>query len=370
MEPIRVGIIGVTPGQDYKTGGWANIAHLPALQALPYYEIKALSSRTRRSAEHTAEKFGVSYVFSTSSELIQCSEIDLVVITVKVPDHFKLVTEAIEAGKHVHCEWPLANGLAEAQQLVEVANRQGLRCGVGLQGRGSPAIRYVRDLIAKEAIGQVLSSSMIGSGMNWGPGMPERNAYTLDKTQGATLLSIAGGHALDAHAYCLGEFETLTATSGLLRKTVYFPLEDKVHTASAEDQWAISGTLQSGAIASVHYRGGIVSGNNFYWEINGTQGDLRLSCDFGNLQVFQLKLEAAFDGSPLAPLEIPSHYYLAPRLEDPVFNVAQIYALYAQDRHNGTNECPDFNNALLRHQMLDAIERSARHGTRERYIAI
>src|SRR5438552_4231883 len=83
---LGVGIIGVSPVR-----GWATTAHIPALQALPNYEITALSAHSADSARAAGEKFGISDVFSDHEQLVTRAEIDLVVVTVKVPHHRELV---------------------------------------------------------------------------------------------------------------------------------------------------------------------------------------------------------------------------------------------------------------------------------------
>jgi len=76
---------------------------------------------------------------------------------VKVPDHYVPVMAAIEAGKHVYCEWPLGRNTDEAARMLTAAERKGVRHAVGLQGQVSPAIDYMKDLIADGYIGRVVS---------------------------------------------------------------------------------------------------------------------------------------------------------------------------------------------------------------------
>jgi predicted dehydrogenase len=363
---IGVGIIGVTPAENPANAGWANVAHIPALRALPEYDIRAVCSRTRASAEATARALGVPSVFDDPHELAACPDVDVVAVTVRVPGHLPLVEAAIGAGKRVYCEWPLGNGLAEAERMAAMARARNLHCAVGVQARVAPAIRYVRDLIAQGYVGEVLSTSLIGSGMNWGPGMVRRNLYTLDKSNGATLLSIPAGHALDALCHCLGPFTEVSATSALRRRQIRLPGDPQDHPATAEDQWAISGVLASGAVVSVHYRGGFVRGSNLLWEINGTEGDLRLTSDSGHLQILQPRLQGARGNAMLADLAVPAPYRLVDKLGDPALNVAQMYALYAGDIRNGTRECPGFDDAVGTHRLLVAIEDAAKTGCRQR----
>jgi predicted dehydrogenase len=120
QSTIGVGIIGVSPVR-----GWAATAHIPALRALPNYEIRALSAHSAESAHEAGEAFGVTAVFSDHEQLVTQSDIDLVAVTVKVPHHRELVSAALAAGKAVYCEWPLGLDLADARAMAALA---ALRC--------------------------------------------------------------------------------------------------------------------------------------------------------------------------------------------------------------------------------------------------
>src|SRR4029077_13331852 len=140
---IRVGIIGANPQR-----GFASIAHIPALQALPEFEITAVCTTRQDSADAAARHFGVPLAFCDPAKLARHPDVDLVSVSVKVPDHFLPVMAAIDAGKHVYCEWPLGRNTDEAVRMRDAANRKVIRHAVGLQGQLSPAINYARDLIA------------------------------------------------------------------------------------------------------------------------------------------------------------------------------------------------------------------------------
>src|SRR3954452_22543437 len=270
---IRVGIIGANPDR-----GWAAQAHVPALRSLADdFELTALSTTRRESADAASKRFGVPLAFDNHQELVNSSAVDVVAVTVKVPYHLALATAALDAGKAVYCEWPLGNGLNEAETLAALAEKQGVLAVAGLQARSAPAVAYVRELVEHGFVGEVLSTTLIGSGMGWGPTVEPFNAYLNDKKNGATMLSIAVGHAIDALCHCLGEIRQLSATMTTRRDS--FTIGDTGDTGhmATEDQIAVNGLLSNGAALSVHYRGGASRGTNFLWEINGTDGDLQVT---------------------------------------------------------------------------------------------
>src|SRR2546425_12910797 len=154
---LRVGIIGVRPDR-----GWAATAHIPALRALPNYEIRALSTHNAESARAAGEAFGVSAVFSDHEQMVTQPDIDVVAVTVKAPRHRELVDAALAAGKAVYCEWPLGRDLDDTRAMAALAAKQGVHTVVGLQARQAPAIEFVQQLLRDGYVGEVLSTTMVG----------------------------------------------------------------------------------------------------------------------------------------------------------------------------------------------------------------
>src|SRR5713101_4204061 len=214
-EPrLGVGIIGVSPVR-----GWAATAHIPALRALPNYEIRAVSAHSAESARAAGRVFGVSGVFSDPEDLVTQPDIDVVAVTVKVPHHRELVSAALVAGKAVYCEWPLGRDLDDARAMAALAAERRVRTVVGLQGRQAPAVEFVQELLHGGYVGEVLSTTMVGLSIP-GDAVVNANAYMLDEKNGANLLTIGVGHSLDTLSYVLGEFADLSAVSDLRRPLI------------------------------------------------------------------------------------------------------------------------------------------------------
>src|SRR6266487_4238854 len=237
---LGVGIIGVSPVR-----GWAAIAHIPALRALPNYEIRALSARSAESARAAGEAFGVGAVFSDHEQLVTRPDVDVVAVTVKVPHHRELVSAALAANKAVYCEWPLGRDLGEARAMAVLAAERGVRTVVGLQARQAPAIEFVQELLSDGYVGEVLSTTMVGLSVPGGVvGQP--NAYMLDKANGASVLTIAVGHRLAILSHALGEFADLSAVSDLRRPLITIEETGEQIVKTAADQIAVIGSLTSG----------------------------------------------------------------------------------------------------------------------------
>ncbi len=360
---IRVGIIGANPDR-----GWAAQAHIPALRSLSDdFEITALSTTRRESADAAGKLFDVAAAFDSHQELVNSPAVDVVAVTVKVPYHLELATAALEAGKAVYCEWPLGNGLQEAQTLAALAKKQGVLAVAGLQARSAPAVAYVRDLVEQGYVGEVLSTTLVGSGMGWGPTVEPFNAYLNDKKNGATMLSIAVGHTADALCYCLGEVRELAATMAMRRKRFTIAGTGEGKPMNADDQVGVTGLLEGGAAFSIHYRGGVSRGTNLLWEINGSEGDLQLTATGGQAQIWELDVRGGKGAqSSLELLPVPEKYRWSPaQPPGPSTNVAQAYARFARDYREGTHLSPTFEDAVTRHRMLDAIETAATIGRRQ-----
>ena len=360
---LGVGIIGVNPIR-----GWAATAHIPALRALPNYEIRALSARSAESARAAGEAFGIKAVFSEHEQLVIQPDIDLVAVTVKVPHHRELVSAALAAGKAVYCEWPLGRDLDEAREMAALAAEQGVRTVVGLQARQAPAIEFVQGLLRDGYVGEVLSTTMVGLSLPGGV-MVQANAYMLDRTSGANALTIAAGHSLDLLNYVLGEFAELSALSDLRRPLITIQETGAQVAKTAPDQIAVIGTLTSGATASVHVREAVAGGIGFLWEINGTDGTLRITADAAVPGIFPLTVAGAHGRNEPAELAVPAELTRKwPALSSlegaPAYNVGRAYAAFAADIDNGTHTAPDFADAVRRHEVLAAIERSAASGER------
>jgi predicted dehydrogenase len=252
--------------------------------------------------------------------------------------------------------------------MAALAAEQGVRTVVGLQARQTPAIEFVQELLAEGYVGEVLSTTMVGLSI---PGnvVGQPNAYMLDERNGANLLTISVGHSLDILNYVLGEFVDLSAVSDLRRPRITIEETGEQITKTAADQIAVIGTLTSGATASIHVREAVAGGTGFLWEINGTDGTLRITADAAHPQIFPLTVTGARGRSESAELAVPAAFTqrwptLTSLAGAPAYNVGRAYAAFAADIDNETHTVPDFADAVRRHEVIAAIEMSAASGER------
>lgn len=346
-------------------------AHIPALRTLgDTYEIVGVANTSKASAEDAAVAAGLPRAFSSTAELVASPDLDIVAITVKVPYHKAIAREAIESGKHVYCEWPLGNGLVEAEEMAALAKRKGVLGIVGTQAIFAPEIEYLKSLIADGFIGEVLSTSLVarGGAMQGGGTIPDKNvyAYLLDRTNGATMLTIPVGHTLAALRSVFGEVAEVFSMLTVRRPMTLAIDTGEVLATSAPDQVLVGGIFANGVPLSLHYRGGAERDDNgLFWEINGTKGDIRVSGSSGHTQMVQLSLSGARGNEKVFQrIVVPESYRFGWPAEVEPGNVARVYARMAQDLREGTHTAPSFDDAVTIHRIIAAIEKSADSGRR------
>src|SRR6476646_6330366 len=141
-DKIRIGLIGASV-----RGTWSSRSHLPALQASADVELTAVCTTRADSAEAARQAYGARLAFDDWCKLVASPKIDAVAVVVRVPSHYKPTKAALEAGKHVYCEWPLGRTTAEAEELAALAKARGLVTAVGLQARVNPAIMHMKEQV-------------------------------------------------------------------------------------------------------------------------------------------------------------------------------------------------------------------------------
>ncbi len=216
-------------------------------------------------------------------------------------------------------------------------------------------------------VGRVLTATMIGCAPNWGAAIDR--AYQADLANGANLLTITGGHQIDALCYCLGEFRELSAFAVSQRDRIPLEGSGEIVAKTAPDQLAVAGIIGDGAVVSFQIRGGMKRGTEFLFEIHGEAGDLQLAATArASMQRQELKLHGARGSrGELVDLPIPGRYRWVPEAtpQGSPYNVAQLYRRLAQAIRAGKAARPGFDDAVRRHRLIDMIMRASVTGTRQ-----
>jgi predicted dehydrogenase len=359
-DKIRVGIVGATVTQG--GSGWGANAHVPALKALPDYELKAVCTAHEDTAKASAEKFGAELAFHDMDEMVAHPDIDLVVVCVRVPGHYDLVMKSLRAGKPTFCEWPLGANLKEAEEMAGLAGENSLPTFVGLQARSDPTVMYARELIENGHIGEVLAahlSVMSGAQLERGSG----RVWQGQRKNGANTLTISGGHGMEAMCAVLGEVAEVSARAATRIKEWRNTDTGENVAVDSPDVINVAGALKNGAEVSVQIASVPAGAGGSRLDIYGRDGALTLVAG-GALSIGPNRLISTKGREAPTELETPDRFKLVPEGTPggSVLNVAQAYTRYFDASGDGDGFDPDFNYAVRRHKLIDAIERSSAEG--------
>ena len=284
--------------------------------------------------------------------------------------HKKLALPALHAKKSVFVEWPLGNGLQEAEELAALAKKQGVKTAVGLQARLQPGVQKAKEIIDSGALGRITGTTLLGRNSLLS-NMMEKHSYLNDPKQGANLVTIATIHGLDPILYLLGEFKSFNATTATVFPELYFiqadgskgePVKSKI-----DDFVSISGVLESGtAVNFVLESVTDATPDHMEWVISGEKGSLKFESP-----------------APFLVIAPPTLYRSTPTKQEgegkgekskaqweeveyekgPIGGIGEVYTALAE----GNKDIVDFDVAVKRHKLVDAIFRSAESGTRESF---
>ncbi|MEE8518221.1 MAG: Gfo/Idh/MocA family oxidoreductase, partial [Dehalococcoidia bacterium] len=341
MDRIRLGIIGASPER-----GWGKMTHVPAIEHLPEIELTAVCTSREETASAAREAYGARYGFSDYHELVDSDEVDAVTIVVRVPWHREMALAALAAGKHVYCEWPLAQNIEEGAEMVAAANASGLTNMIGLQGRFAPWARYVKELVDDGTLGRVYSvNARLGIPHNYQrPGM----AWAAKKESGNHMLSIYVPHQLELVFHTVGRLMEGSAQVGTQFTPWVLEGEPGPIDADAPDNVAVHGTLDGGASLSFHAAFVPAASTGWRMEVYGEKGTIIATANSGGHTPVN-HLEGALDGGKeLKEIQVPERFREVPAdvPSTPALNVAHAYRHFVQAVTDGTPAEPDFAYGL------------------------
>ena len=147
MEPVRVGVVGV---------GWvAQVIHLPLLLKMPDVVVVALCDRDRSKVRLVAEKFGIAHTYTDVDAMMSAEPMDAVLVATSTDAHRTVATAALNAGKHVLIEKPVARHYAEASEIADAARRAKKIAMVGMNHRFRPDVIALKKFVDGKEIGKL-----------------------------------------------------------------------------------------------------------------------------------------------------------------------------------------------------------------------
>jgi predicted dehydrogenase len=366
-DKVRLGLIGASV-----RGTWSSRSHLPALQVSSDVELAAVCTTKADSAEAARQAYGARLAFDDYRKMVASPEIDAVAVVVRVPSHYAPTRAALEAGKHVYCEWPLGRTTAEAEELAVLAKARGLVTAVGLQARVNPAVMYMKELVDSGYVGEMMAVhvSMIRDGVLT---RPSHRTWQRDAELGANTLTIANGHTVDAMRFVTGDFTRLSAVVATQAKQWLDTGTNTLLDVTSPDNILVSGRLANGAVVSSHVGHIPFAGSGYRMEIYGRDGTL-VATGEDSPQLSEVVLHGAKGSDTLVPIPVPVRFnFAAPGTPlGEASNVGQMYTLFAQaitDRaiRQPETRLPTFETAVALHRLVDAIKEASDIGREVRF---
>lgn len=338
MKPVNVGIIGLSA-----TGGWAAMAHYPALCQLPeQFALKGLTASSMAKAQQSAEKYGVPYYSDDAAALAARDDIELLVVAVNLPQHQEIIEQIAPFGKAIYCEWPLGIHPGEARILQQIAAHHNCRTFIGLQALHSPHIQKLRQIVNDPTSGRLISCIISGSNPAAGRMIDPRYLYAQNQENGVNTLTIPFAHSLVALQSIFGTLHEMHALTACQYPEVIRKDTGEMVSRTTIDHVLFQGKTQDGGLLNIAYRGG---GSGLRMEIECEHRQIVVTANSGHLQYEPLTIEIIRDGQS----EI-----IAPE-GNAADILANAYRAVWQDMRQGTYTVPNFAHAVAHQQLLSEL---------------
>ncbi|MGI6707240.1 MAG: Gfo/Idh/MocA family protein [Clostridia bacterium] len=258
MKKLKVGIIGV--------GGIANGKHMPSLAKIDEVEMVAFCDIIEERAVEGAKKYGTpdAKVFTDYKDLLAMEEIDVVHVCTPNNSHSPITVDALEAGKHVMCEKPMAKDSEEARAMLEAAKRTGKKLTIGYQNRFRPDSLYLKKVCEAGDLGEIYFSKALAIRRR---AVPTWGVFLDEEKQGGGPLIDIGTHALDLTLWMMDNYEPEMVVG-----TTYHKLGKRENAANAWGPWDPKKfTVEDSAFGFIKFKNGATVILESSWALNSLQ---------------------------------------------------------------------------------------------------
>jgi predicted dehydrogenase len=228
-KKLRIGIVGC--------GGIANGKHMPSLKILSKeVEMVAFCDLIEERAQKAAAEYGAegAKVYNDYHQLLADKTIDVVHVLTPNRSHAEVSIAALEAGKHVMCEKPMAKSAADARAMVEAAKKSGKKLTIGYQHRHKPASTYLKQVIGRGDLGDIYYAKALAIRRR---GTPNWGVFLNEYEQGGGPLIDIGTHSLDLTLYLMDNYKPRMVVGTKYKKITdpncanpWGPWDEKEHT--------------------------------------------------------------------------------------------------------------------------------------------
>ncbi len=258
MRTVKVGIIGC--------GGIANGKHMPSLHKLKNVQMVAFCDIIPERAEEAKKKYGTAdaKVYTDYKELLKDGDIEVVHVCTPNRSHSFITVDALEAGKHVMCEKPMAINSAEAQKMIDAANRTGKKLTIGYQSRQRADSQYLKHEAEEGTFGDIYFAKAHAIRRR---AVPTWGVFLNEYEQGGGPLIDIGTHALDLTLWVMNNYKPKYCVG-----TTYHALNDQTDQGNAWGNWdPAKFTVEDSAFGFVVMENGATVILESSWALNTTE---------------------------------------------------------------------------------------------------
>jgi predicted dehydrogenase len=247
VDKIKIGIIGCGQIADEK--------HLPGLTSLDNVECIAFCDTKQEIAQTLLSKYGTcdAKLYSDADRLFENKDIDVVHICTTSKSHAPLSIKAMEAGKHVMCEKPIASTLEEARTMIETAKRTKRKLTIGCQSRFRKDAKYLKQICERGDLGEIYYARALALRRR---AVPTWLLVNKDEQGGGPLWDI-GTHALDLTFWLMENFNPASVTGKVFHKLNKKENEPNIWKAWNPEKFVVEDSafgfisMKNGAIVSL-----------------------------------------------------------------------------------------------------------------------
>jgi predicted dehydrogenase len=340
--------------------------------------MKAICGRNRQGVKAAAKQLGWESYETDWKKLVKRPDIDIIDIVTPGFMHCEMAVEAAKAGKHVICEKPLANTVAEAEKMVEAVEKAGVKNMVAYNYRRVPAIVYAKQLIDEGKLGKLFHFRATYL-QSWivDPSFPLVWRLEKDKA-GSGALGDIGSHIIDLAHFLVGDIAKLVATTKTFVKQR--PIVEEVSGLSATAKGKAKGkvTVDDAVLIMAHFKNGALGSfeatrfatsrmNQNSFEINGSKGSVTFDLEDLNRLGVAFRKDGDLEGFRSVLCTNATHPYMEAwwppgHIIGWEHTFTHEIADFVKAIVNKTDVKPDFADGLKCDRVMAAVEKSAEKG--------
>ncbi|WP_458121893.1 Gfo/Idh/MocA family protein [Paenibacillus sp. Z6-24] len=254
-QVLRIGIVGC--------GGIAQNKHLPSLSKQPLASLVAFCDIVEERASEAAEQYGTedAKVYTDYKQLLEDQTIDVIHVCTPNDSHAVITVDALESGKHVMCEKPMAKSTAEARTMVEAARRTGKKLSIAYQNRFRDDSLYLKQMVEEGDLGDVYFGKALALRRR---AVPTWGVFLDEEKQGGGPLIDIGTHALDLTLWLMDNYKPKSVMG-----TTFHKLGSRKNAANAFGPWDPEKfKVEDSAFGFITMENGAVISLESSWAIN------------------------------------------------------------------------------------------------------